>query len=134
MNQLVQTFNGYASINGYNKTKTVDFLKKALVILHGVKPQDEIEGLLAVQMVGVHNMAMETISRAMLGGQTFEGKNVNINQATKMFRTFIAQMDALKRYRTGGQQKMIIEHVNVNEGGQAVVGVINQGGGKKTDE
>jgi hypothetical protein len=47
-----------------------------------------------------------------------------------MLRTFVAQMEALKKYRTGGQQKMIVEHVNVNEGGQAIVGTVNQGGGK----
>jgi hypothetical protein len=130
MDQLVHTFNGYASVNGCDKTKTVEFLKKALIILHGIQPQDEVEGLLAVQMVGVHNMAMETMSRAMLRGQTFEGKDINIKQATKMLRTFIAQIEALKRYRTGGQQKMVIEHVHVNEGGQAIVGQVNEGGGK----
>jgi hypothetical protein len=34
-------------------------------------------------------------------------------------------MEALKRYRTGGQQKVIVEHVTVNEGGQAIVGHVN---------
>jgi len=67
---------------------------------------------------------------AMLKGQTFEGKQSNVNYATKMLRTFMAQMEALKKYRTGGQQKMIVEHVHVNEGGQAIVGTVNQGGGK----
>jgi hypothetical protein len=33
--------------------------------------------------------------------------------------TFTTQVEALKRYRTGGQQKVIVEHVTVNEGGQA---------------
>ena len=37
--------------------------------------------------------------------------------------------EALKKYRTGGQQKMVVEHVHVNEGGQAIVGTVNQGGG-----
>ncbi|HUU17685.1 MAG TPA: hypothetical protein VMW72_11085 [Sedimentisphaerales bacterium] len=99
-------------------------------MLDGIKPQDEIEGMLAVQMVGVHNLAMETLKRAILVGQTGKGKELNVNQATKMLRTFIAQIDVLKKYRTGGQQKMIVEHVHVNEGGQAIVGTINQGGGK----
>jgi hypothetical protein len=27
----------------------------------------------------------------------------------------------LKRYRTGGQQKVVVEHVTVNAGGQAIV-------------
>jgi len=41
-------------------------------------------------------------------------------------------MEALKRYRTGGQQKVTVEHVHVHEGGQAIVGHIDHktGGGK----
>jgi hypothetical protein len=67
----------------------------------------------------------------MLIGQTDIGKDLNVNQAAKMMRVFVAQMEALKKYRTGGQQKMIVEHVHVNEGGQAIVGTINQGVAKK---
>jgi hypothetical protein len=43
----------------------------------------------------------------------------------------------LKRYRTGGQQKVTVEHVTVNQGGQALVGSVTQGGGgatKKSEE
>ena len=36
-------------------------------------------------------------------------------------------MEALKRYRTSGQQKVTVEHVTVNAGGQAIVGAV-QGG------
>ena len=32
-----------------------------------------------------------------------------------------AQVEALKRYRTGGQQKMVVEHVTVNEGDGSVL-------------
>jgi hypothetical protein len=35
----------------------------------------------------------------------------------KLARTFAAQLEALKRYRTGGEQKVTVEHVTVNEGG-----------------
>ncbi len=41
------------------------------------------------------------------------------------------QVDALKRYRTGGQQKVTVEHVTVNDGGQAIVGSVEKGGGSK---
>jgi len=90
--------------------------------------------MLAVQMISVHNMAMRTMCLAMLGGQTFEGKKNNINYATKMLRTFMAQMEALKKYRTGGQQKMIVDHVHVNEGRQAIAGVVSPGGGGSNDK
>jgi hypothetical protein len=31
-------------------------------------------------------------------------------------------MEALKRYRTRGEQKITVQHVSVNDGGQAIVG------------
>ena len=37
-------------------------------------------------------------------------------------RTFTAQVETLKKYRTGGNQTIQVQHVNVNEGGQAIVG------------
>ena len=36
-------------------------------------------------------------------------------------------MEALKRYRTGGEQKVTVQHVTVAEGGQAIVGNVTQG-------
>jgi hypothetical protein len=35
-------------------------------------------------------------------------------------------MEALKRYRTGGEQTVTVQHVNVGEGGQAIVGNVTQ--------
>jgi HNH endonuclease len=34
-------------------------------------------------------------------------------------------MEALKRYRSGGEQKMTVQHVHVAEGGQAIVGNVS---------
>lgn len=34
-------------------------------------------------------------------------------------------MEALKRYRGGGEQKMTVQHVHVAEGGQAIVGNVS---------
>jgi len=101
-----------------------------LAMLHGIRPRDEVEGMLAVQMVGVHNLAMEFVRRAMLKDQTFEGINMAVARADKLMRTFTMQLDALNRHRGKGQQKVIVEHVHVNEGGQAIVGAIAGGGGK----
>jgi len=130
LNQVVQTFRGFATPEGFNYDRGVEFCNNAMALLNGIEPRDEIEGMLAIQMVGVHNLAMETLKRAMLEGQTLEGKEANVNQATKMLRTFTAQMEALKRYRTGGQQKVTVEHVHVNQGGQAIVGNVTQGAGR----
>ena len=102
--------------------------------LHGIHPRDELEGLLAAQMVGVHNLCMTFMRLAIAKNQTTEGTNINVSRATKFLRTFVAQVEALNSYRGKGQQKVVVEHVHVYPGGQAVVGAVNvnkagEGGG-----
>src|SRR5437667_3012401 len=46
----------------------------------------------------------------------------------KLARTFASQVEALKRYRTKGEQKVTVEHVHLHAGGQAVVGTIETPG------
>jgi hypothetical protein len=72
---------------------------------------------------------MECYRRAMLGEQTFEGRQENLNQANKLSRTHAALLDALNRHRGKGQQKVTVEHVHVHSGGQAVVGMVGTLGG-----
>jgi hypothetical protein len=98
-----------------------------LAALNGIGPQDELETLLAAQMVGVHNLAMNAMYAAQREGQTVDGAERNANRAVKLTRTFAAQMEALKKYRAKGQQ-IKVEHVHVNQGGQAIVGNVTKGG------
>lgn len=116
----------------FDEYGSADKCNLVLAMLHGIRPRDEVEGMLAVQMVGVHNLAMEFVRRAMLKEQTFEGINTAVARADKLMRTFTMQLDALNRHRGKGQQKVIVEHVHVNEGGQAIVGAI-EGGGVKNE-
>ncbi len=135
LDQVIQTFKGTVSNGVFDNDKVASAGNYALSTLDGIQPQDELEAMLAVQMIGVHNMAMDCIGRATRTDRV-DFMSTYMNGATKSLRTFAAQMEALKKYRTGGQQKMIVEHVHVNEGGQAIVGTVNQGGGgnKKNNE
>ena len=47
--------------------------------LIGISPKDELEGMIAAQLVACHNASMECYRRAMLGDQTFEGRKENLN-------------------------------------------------------
>lgn len=134
LKQASLCFSRVSSSGGLDKNKFLESYNNSLAILNGIHPQDEVEAMLAVQMIGVHNMAMETLSVAMIEGQSLEGKQANINFCTKLQRTFIAQMEALKKHRTEAQQTVRVEHVHVNEGGQAIVGNVThapEGGGGK---
>jgi hypothetical protein len=98
-----------------------------LSVIKGVKPRDQVEALLAAQMAAVHAATMTFALRL--------GRTVTIPQQdsaerafNKLARTFAAQVEALKRYRSRGDQTVRVEHVTVNEGGQAIVGNVNHGG------
>jgi len=53
------------------------------------------------------------------------------NIANKLLRTFNTQVETLKRYRSKGEQKVMVEHVHVHQGGQAIVGNVTRGRGMK---
>jgi hypothetical protein len=92
--------------------------------LAGIGPRDELEGMIAAQLIAAHNAAMECYRRAMLAEQTFEGRRENLLQANKLSRTYAVLLEALNRHRGKGQQKVTVEHVHVRAGGQAVVGMV----------
>ena len=127
LDQVIQTVKGTVSNDGFDNDKVVSAYNHTMAILSGIQPQDELEAMLAVQMIGVHNMAMDYMGKATRTDRV-DFMSSYMNVATKSLRTFAAQMEALKKYRTGGQQKMVVKHVHVNEGGQAIVGTVNQGG------
>ena len=101
----------------------------AVAGLVGIGPKDELEGMIAAQLIAAHNAAMECYRRAMIGEQTLEGRRENLNQANKLSRTYAALLESLNRHRGKGQQKVTVEHVHVHSGGQAVVGVVEPPGG-----
>ena len=97
--------------------------------LVGISPRDEIEGMIAAQLLAAHYASMECFRRAMIPQQSFEGRRENLNQANKLSRTYSTLLEALNRHRGKGQQKVTVEHVHVHSGGQAVVGMVGTPGG-----
>ena len=100
-----------------------------LAALIGIGPKDELEGMMAAQLIAAHNAAMECYRRTMIGEQSFEGRRENLAQANKLSRTYATLLEALNRHRGKGQQKVTVEHVHVHSGGQAVVGMVDGLGG-----
>jgi hypothetical protein len=100
-----------------------------IAALIGIGPKDELEGMMAGQLIAAHNAAMECYRRAMMSEQTFEGRRENLAQANKLSRTFATLLEALDRHRGKGEQKVIVEHVHVHSGAQAMVGVVRTPGG-----
>jgi hypothetical protein len=88
-------------------------------VIKGIKPQDQLESMLAAQMAAVHQVTMTLAARLHRAERT---DPQDIAAFNKFARTFASQLEELKRYRTGGEQKVTVQHVSVQNGGQAIVG------------
>jgi len=104
-------------------------LNLALDGVAALAPRDGMEVMLCSQLVALHSQGMEFLRRAMLPDQTVDGVDSNVNRVAKTLRTFATMADCLRTYRSGGQQRVTVEHVTVQAGGQAIVGTVNGGAG-----
>ena len=95
-----------------------------LAMVRGIGPRDEIEAMMAAQMAAVHMTTM-TFARRLAHVDNILQQDSAERAFNKLARTFAVQVEALKRYRTGGEQKVTVQHVTVNEGGQAIVGSVS---------
>jgi hypothetical protein len=98
-----------------------DALSFMLAVIKGIEPRDQLEAMLGAQMAGVHVTMMKYMAILAKAEDVLEQENAE-RTINKLARTFTNQLEALKRYRTGGEQKVTVQHVSVGEGGQAIVG------------
>jgi len=92
-----------------------------LSVIKGIEPRDQLEAMLAAQMAAVH-MASMTFARRLAHVENIPQQDSAERAFNKLTRTFAMQMEALKRYRAGAEQKVTLQHVSVAEGGQAIIG------------
>lgn len=128
-----------ADRNDLTHTKfTLQKEKNILTAIKGINPNDTTEAMLASQMITTHNAAMKAFEEAESYNMKKDPqyKKLSIASAAlgnKLMRTYTMQMDALNKHRGKGQQKITVEHININNGGKAVVGNINTENHKKEE-
>lgn len=111
---------------------SANVLNRHLAIVQDIAPQDTVEAMLACQMTAVH---LATMAAAF---NLYKAKDPEAftGQLNKLGRTFTTQVEALKRYRSKGDQKVTVEHKHyhlspgaIGPGSQAVLGDVTQQGG-----
>jgi hypothetical protein len=102
-----------------------DWFNFMLAVITGIKPNDQLEAMLAAQMAAIH-IAMMTFTQRLGTVENIPQQDSAERALNKLARTFTTQMETLKRYRTGGQQNVTVHHVSVSEGGQAIVGNVTR--------
>jgi hypothetical protein len=101
-------------------------INAALAMIEAAAPRDEIEGAVAVQMACTHAAAMAVLAKLDSGFGTERRIAALGSTAARLMKVFTLQVELLRRLRHGGQQYVRVEHVHVNDGGQALIGNVKK--------
>lgn len=117
-----------ASLGREPDERAINFM---LSVITGIEPRDQVEAMLAMQMAVVHNATM-TFARRLNHIENIPQQDSAERAFNKLARTFACQLQALKAYRSTGQQHVTVTHFNVAaHQAQVNVGGTPGGGGIK---
>ena len=102
---------------------------KSITLIAASDPKNQLELMLATQLAMIYITLGK--STQLLDQNYKDVKTINSlgNLYTKLSRLGIDQINTLERMKGKGQQKIIVEKVNIEAGGQAAIGVYDGGGG-----
>jgi hypothetical protein len=103
-------------------------MNAALAMIAAAAPKDEIEGALAVQMACTHSAAMAVLAKLDSAFGTERRVAAFASAAARLLKAYAMQVEVFRRLRNGGHQYVRVEHVHINDRGQAVIGNV-----KRTD-
>ena len=99
----------------------------AIEIYRSLEPQDKTESLICEQMVGNHLAANRCLKRASTATHSETvGRYCRI--AAQLQAQFLKQAEFLEKQRARKPRSAAVEHVNVESGGQAIVGHVETKG------
>ena len=120
-------------------------LESALDAADSIDAKNSLEKMLAHQLAAGHRSAMKLVAEvnrqtgylANVRGSEQDRMNVQVTRlagaTARMMTAFQQGLVTLQRLRTGGQQVVTVQHVEVRDGGQAIVaGRMKAGGSGKT--
>lgn len=105
-----------------------DVASMALDAANTIQAGNSLEKMLAHQMAAIHDAGMRMVHRAnLIQDPGLAAKTLNC--AMKGFSAYQGAVGALRQLRGNQQQHIVVQHVNVGAGGQAMVGTVNARGG-----
>lgn len=103
-------------------------LDTVIAIVSGQQPKNELEAMVVCQMAVTHALAMRSFGNLNRSKEIHQ-QDSNALTIARLTKAFASQVDALAKLRRGGEQRVVVEHVHVYPGGQAIVGTVNHAPG-----
>jgi hypothetical protein len=88
-----------------------------------IQASNSAEKMLAHQLAATHKTAMELLA-SMPDDNNSVVRSKRVNAAVRCLTAYQQGLLTLRKLRLNGTQRILVQYVNVNEGGQAVVGTV----------
>jgi hypothetical protein len=108
-----------------SKSLNFNALSFIMALVRNVAPKDQLEALLAAHAAMTH-IIMMTVMQRFVEAENLPQQQFAERSYIKLAHTYSSQMATLKRYRSGGEQKVTVQHVSISEGSQAIVGNVTR--------
>ncbi len=118
-----------SALNAFGRN-AADYMDLMPAMAVEMEPRDAVEAMLVTHMAATH-LAITTMSQKIHHADFPEAREAYERSMSRLSRTFLSQMDQLKKYRAKAQQVVRVERVEVKDGGQAIVGDVNYGRGER---
>lgn len=89
--------------------------------LADIEPKDTFEAKLIAQSTSLYAQGMQYLEKAEKANMMCQAE-FYVKYGIKLLRLHNETIESLARYRRKGEQKVVVQHVNINDGGKAIVG------------
>jgi hypothetical protein len=105
-------------------------LDAVIAIVSGQRPKNELEAMIVCQMGVTHALLMRSFGN-LNRSDNIQQQDSNALTIARLTKAFASQVDALAKLRRGGEQRVVVEHVHIHSGAQAIVGTVTHTGGPR---
>jgi hypothetical protein len=105
-------------------------LDAVIAIVSGQRPKNELEAMIVAQMAVTHALLMRSFGN-LNRSDNIQQQDSNALTVARLTKAFASQVDALAKLRRGGEQRVVVEHVHIHSGAQAIVGAVTHTGGPR---
>jgi hypothetical protein len=103
-------------------------LDTVIAVISGQRPRNEIEAMIVSQMAVTHALTMRWLGN-LHRSNNIQQQDSNALTVARLTKAFASQIDSLAKLRRGGEQRVVVAHVHIHAGGQAIVGAVTHTGG-----
>jgi hypothetical protein len=105
-------------------------LDAVIAMVSGQRPKNELEAMIVAQMAVTHALLMRSFGN-LNRSDNIQQQDSNALTVARLTKAFASQVDALAKLRRGGEQRVVVEHVHIHSGAQAIVGAVTHTGGPR---